>query len=158
MNVFYCMVTTEDSTFHKSLSLLWDTVNSHNAAFFEASGSKEARILRFTTAIILWCQSCKIKLISRHILVPRTYQGRPPSTSPGRPLRILFDHPGDVPIWRPADVLIWRSRDVPDRTFRVLKLGCPNIFFNFSFRTYSIDQIYLKAFQHSRCIENPVKL
>ena len=31
-------------------------------------------------------------------------------------------------------------------------------FFNNSLRTYSIDQIYLKAFQHSRCIENPVKL
>ena len=51
-------------------------------------------------------------------------QGRPPPTSPGRRLKILFDRPGDVPIWRPGDVLkwcpwdvlIWRSRDVP-RTF-----------------------------------------
>ena len=42
--------------------------------------------------------------------------------------------------------------------FRVLKLGCPNIFFNFSFRTYLIDQTYLKALQYSRCIENPLKL
>ena len=32
------------------------------------------------------------------------------------------------------------------------------IFFSVSFRTYSIDQIYLNAFQHSRCMENPVKL
>ena len=31
-------------------------------------------------------------------------------------------------------------------------------FFNCSFRAYSIDQIYLKAFQHSRCCENPMKL
>ena len=29
--------------------------------------------------------------------------------------------------------------------------------FNCSFRTCSIGQIYLKAFQRSRCIENPVK-
>ena len=92
--------------------------------------------------------------------VPRTF----PLTSPGRPLKILFDRPGDVLIWRPGnvliwrpgDVLIWRSRDVPGRlirdvlrtvkyvplrTFRVLKLGCLKFFFNFSFRTYSIDQI-----------------
>ena len=68
-----------------------------------------------------------------------------------------------------------RSHDVPQGTFRVLKLECPNIFsnfsfrtysvdqiylkiFNFSFRTYSVDQIYLKIFQYSRCIENRVKL
>ena len=117
-------------------------------------------------------------------------QGRLPPTFPGRPLKILFDHSGDVPIWRPWDVLIWspgdvlgwspgdvviwRSRDAPGRliwdvprTFsrRPLedlrstpKLRHPKISFNFSLRTYSIDQIYLKACQHSRCIENPVKL
>ena len=45
---------------------------------------------------------------SRQILVLRTSRGRLPPTSPGRPLKILFD--------RPKDVLIWRSRDVP-RTF-----------------------------------------
>ena len=61
---------------------------------------------------------------SRQILVLRTSRGRLPPTSQGRPLKILFDRPGDVPIWRlgdvlkqrPDDVLIWRSRDVP-RTF-----------------------------------------
>ena len=35
---------------------------------------------------------------SRQILVPRTSQGRPPSASPGRPLKILLDHPGNVVI------------------------------------------------------------
>ena len=30
--------------------------------------------------------------------VPRMSQGRPPSTSPGRSLKILFDRPGDVRI------------------------------------------------------------
>ena len=35
---------------------------------------------------------------SQQILIPRTSRGRPPPTSPGRPLKILFDHPGDVPI------------------------------------------------------------
>ena len=39
-----------------------------------------------------WCQP------SRQILVPRTSRGRLPITSPGRPLRTLFDHPGVVPI------------------------------------------------------------
>ena len=58
------------------------------------------------------------KLLSQQILVPRTSRQRPPPTSPGRPLKILFDHPGDVPIWLRGDVLIWRSRDVPGRLFR----------------------------------------
>ena len=69
-------------------------------------------------------------------LVPRTSQGRRTPTSPGRPLKILFDHPGniqiwrlgDVPTWRPGDVLkwrpgnvlIWRSWDVPGRLNRDL--------------------------------------
>ena len=35
---------------------------------------------------------------SRQILVPRPSQGRPPPTSPGCPLKILFDRHGDVPI------------------------------------------------------------
>ena len=101
---------------------------------------------------------------SRQILVPRTSLGRPPPTSPGRPLKILFDRPGNVPIWhpgdvlkwRPGDVLIWRSRDVPGRLIRDVPRtfsGRPledlqstqtwmsKFFFNFSFRTYSIDQI-----------------
>ena len=50
---------------------------------------------------------------SRQILVPRTSRGRPPPTSPRPPLKILFDHPGDVLIWYLWDVLIWRSRNVP---------------------------------------------
>ena len=118
---------------------------------------------------------------SQQTLVPKTSWGRPPPTSPGRPLKILFDRPGDVPIWRPGDVLkwrpgdvlIWRSRDVPGRLIRDVPRtfsGRPledlqstqtwmsQHFFNFSFRTYPINQIYLKAFQHSRCTENPVKL
>ena len=50
----------------------------------------------------------------------------PSQTFPGRPLKILFVHPGDAPIWRrgvvwkwrPGDDLIWRSRDVPGRLIR----------------------------------------
>ena len=122
---------------------------------------------------------------SRQIFVPRRSWVRTPPTSPGRPQKFLFDvslpHPkgvpefpilpsqrrrGDVLIWRPGDALIWRSwyvsgrliQDVP-RTFSGCpKLGCPKIYFNHSFRIYSIHQIYLKAFQHSRCTEKPVKL
>ena len=107
----------------------------------------------------------KKKYPSRQILVPGTCRGRPPPTSPGRLLKILFDRPVDVPIWRSRDVpktLIW---NVP-RTFsgrpledlQSTQTWMCQLFFNFSFRTYSIDQIYLKAFEHSKCIENSVKL
>ena len=90
-----------------------------------------------------------------------------------RPRDVPIWRPGDVLKWRPWDVLIWRSRDVPGRLIRDVPRtfsGHPledlqstqtwisQIFFNFSFRTDSIDQIYLKAFQCSRCIENPMKL
>ena len=37
-------------------------------------------------------------------------------------------------------------------------VGFPQISLYFSSETYSIDQIYLKAIQHSSCILNPVKL
>ena len=88
--------------------------------------------------------------------------------------------PQDVPRTSPSNVprtslkiLFWRSRDVPGRlirdvprTFSGLPLkDLPSAqtwmfqhFFKLFFQTYSIDQIYLKAFQYSRCIENPVKL
>ena len=90
--------------------------------------------------------------------------------SPGRPRKILIDRHGDALIWRPE----MKSRGCPNLTFKGLPWevdsGRPledlqstqtwmsQIFLNFSCRTYSIDQIYLKAFKHSRCIENPVKL
>ena len=67
-------------------------------------------------------------------IAPQDVPRASPPTSPGRPLKILFDRPGDVPIWRPGDtpiwrpgdvlkwrpggVLIWRSRDVPVRLIR----------------------------------------
>ena len=54
------------------------------------------------------------------------FRGRPPPTSLGCPLKILFDHPGDVSIWRPGnvrkwrteDVLVWCPRNVPGRLIR----------------------------------------
>ena len=93
-------------------------------------------------------------LPSCQILIPRTSRGRPPSTSPGRSLKLLFNHPGDVPIWRPWDVLIYlqgmslggwfrtspgRSQDVRYRTFKARLrddvgscTGCPKISFYLS--------------------------
>ena len=116
---------------------------------------------------------------SRQILVSRTSWGRPLSTSPARPLKILFD----VLKWRPGDVLIWHSGDVPGRLildvprtfsgrqdvpYRSFKacfrdnvgssVGCRKIYFFFSFGTYSIVQIYLKVIKYSRFIENPVEI
>ena len=111
--------------------------------------------------------------------------GTPLPTSSGLPLKILFARRGDIPIWRPrevsiwrpgdvlkwrpGDVLIWRSRDVRGRLIRDVPktfsgrplediestqtwmskfFGCQNL----------LDWPNLKAFQHSRYIENPVKL
>ena len=62
--------------------------------------------------------------LSRQILVPRMPRGRLFPTSSGQPLKIPFDHTGDVPIWcsrgvpkwRPGNFLIWHPRDV-QRTF-----------------------------------------
>ena len=115
-----------------------------------------------------WNRSCFPSFIkpipSRQILVSRTSRGRPPPTSPGHPLKILFDRPGDVPSWRPGDVLkwrpgdvlIWRSRDVPGRLIRDVtrtfsgrnledlqstQTWIPKIFFNFSFRTWLTKSI-----------------
>ena len=59
-------------------------------------------------------------------------QESPPPTSPVHPLKILFNHPGDIMIWRPegvpkwrqGDILIWRPRDVPGR----LILDVPRMF------------------------------
>ena len=44
----------------------------------------------------------KLDILSWQILVPRMSRGLPTPT----PLKILFDHHGDVPICRPGDVLI----------------------------------------------------
>ena len=109
------------------------------------------------------------------------FPGHLPPMSPGYPLKILFDNPQDVMIWRPRnvmkwqpmDVLMWRSREVPERLIQGIpktlsgrsledlqstQTWMSQFFLNCSFRTYSIDQIYLKAFQHLRWIENRVKL
>ena len=97
-----------------------------------------------TTKIFLFLPSiCTEELPNQQILVPRMSQGRPPPTSPGRPLKILFDHPGDVPNWRPGDVLIWhpgnvlkwspgavliwRIRDVPKRLIRDVPRTSPRL-------------------------------
>ena len=108
-------------------------------------------------------------------------------TSSGLPLKILFDRRGDIPIWRPrevsiwrpgdvlkwrpGDVLIWLSRDVRGRLIREVPKtfsGRPledlestqtwmSNFFKLFFQNL-FDWPNLKAFQHSRCIENLVKL
>ena len=39
-------------------------------------------------------------------------RGPPTPTSPGRPLKILFDRSGDVPTWRTGKVPIWVRRDI----------------------------------------------
>ena len=53
-------------------------------------------------------------LPSRQILVPRTIRGRPVSTCSGRPLKILFDHPGDFSNLRP-DLTFWGRLEMTSR-------------------------------------------
>ena len=48
----------------------------------------------------------KLDILGWQMLVPRTSRRLPTPTPLGRSLKILFDHPGDVPICRPGDVLI----------------------------------------------------
>ena len=69
--------------------------------------------------------------------------GRPTPTISGRPLRILFHHPGDVPIWRPLE-------DLQNTSLGQIEAisGC----YFLAFWTYSIDHIYIKAIQYSRCV------
>ena len=92
--------------------------------------------------------------------VPRTspkdtiwpFRGRPDLTSRRRPNLTSWGRSNLTFKGRPWEVLRTSPRGPCTQTWMSQK------FFNFSFRTCLIDQIYLKAFQHSRCIENPVKL
>ena len=77
-----------------------------------------------------------------------TFWGRPEKISRGRSNLMFNERPWDVDSGPPQNVL----KTSPRRSTEYSN------FFNFSFRIYSIDQIYLRAFQHSNCIENPVKL
>ena len=113
------------------------------------------------------------------------FQRRPPPKSLECPLKILFDHPGEVSIWRPGDVpkqhpgYVLRgiprklirdvarrcSQDVPWRSFKTRLwddvgsfVECLKNSFYFSFRTYSIGQICIKAIQYSRCISKLIEL
>ena len=75
-------------------------------------------------------------------------------TARRRPNLKFKGRPRGVDSGRPQDVLRTSLKGFSE----YLNLDVAALFCNFSFRTYSTDQIYLKAFQHSRCIENPVKL
>ena len=77
-----------------------------------------------------------------------TFWGRPEKISRRRSNLMFNERPWDVDSGPPQNFL----KTSPRRSTEYSN------FFNFSFRIYSIDQIYLRAFQHSNCIENPVKL
>ena len=74
-------------------------------------------------------------------------------TSMGRPNLTFKERSWEVDPGRP----LGRSQDVALEDLQSAQTWMSQYFLNFSFRAYSIDQIYLKAFQQSRCIENPVK-
>ena len=96
--------------------------------------------------------------------VPRTSSSNFPRTSPKYPF---------WPFWGCPNLTSWRRSNLTfnGRPWEVDSGPLQNVLktsprrsteyskcFNFSFRIYSIDQIHLRAFQHSNCIENPVKL
>ena len=82
-----------------------------------------------------------------------TSKGRPNLTFKGRPWEV---DGRDVPrtlSWHLLKGLKARLREDVRSS-----VGGPNIYFCFSFRAYSFDQIDLKGIQHSTCVESPVEL
>ena len=86
--------------------------------------------------------------------------GRPELTSWGRPNLTSKRRPWEVVLGCPQDVLRTFPRRPSKHVLRTMWGHLFNVpkFLFFSFETYSIDQIYLKAIQYSRCIYNPVEL
>ena len=96
-----------------------------------------------------------------------TFRGRPGLTSCGRPDLTPRGHPNLASKGRPWEFDSGRPKDVlgtshtgPSNLLDDVgsSVGFPQISLYFSFESYSIDQIYPKVIQHSRCIWNPVKL
>ena len=120
--------------------------------------SLESRIKRVNTGLpgskYFYVKFFFSDLPSWLILVPRTSWVPLPSTSSGYPLKMLFDHLGDVLNWRPGEVskwhltsiLIWRPGEM------VVICSMSLIFKKNFFGTYSIDQIYLKTIEYSKRI------
>ena len=82
-------------------------------------------ITRVSENFMVLSERMPVKLIPRwQILIPRTSRGRPLPTSLERLLKILFNHPEDVPIWRPKSTSQGRPlqkgfQHFPWRIFRV---------------------------------------
>ena len=74
------------------------------------------------------------------------YTGRLNLTFKGRPWEVDSGCPQDVLRTSTRGPSEYSNYDVPEKIL------------TFLLELYSIDQIYLKAFQHSSCVENPVKL
>ena len=84
--------------------------------------SVSMKLLPSSLQIVLMFPLVTINLLSAIPAGKHWFSGRPPSTSPERPLHILLNiHPGDIPIWRPEGVPIWHSKN-PD-TYRINFLG-----------------------------------
>ena len=83
-----------------------------------------------------------------------TSQGRPNLSSRGRLNLIFKGRPWEVDSGCPRT---FSGHSLEDLQSTHTWMSQKKIF-NFSFRTYSINQIYLKAIQHSRYIENSMKL
>ena len=81
-------------------------------------------------------------------------RGHPDLTSRERPNLTFWVRPNLTFKGRPWEVDLGR----PLEDLQSAQTWMFQHFWDSSFRTYSIDQIYLKAFRHSRCCENPVKL
>ena len=144
-----------------STGFYWDVINKKTLPCRKQNTwrryCKRKGIRKTTTKFsVFWLLELAVhRLPSQQILVPRTSPSNVPRMSP-RDLILPSRERPDLTSQGPAnltprglsgDVLIWRSRDIPERLIR----DVPNFFF-FSFGTYSIDQIFLKAIQYSRCV------
>ena len=50
----------------------------------------------FINSQVQLLEELNVTLLIRQILVPETSRGRPPQMSPGCPLKVLFNYPGDI--------------------------------------------------------------
>ena len=105
------------------ISNLYDYTHTANISLQDVPRTSPSNVPRTSPKDPIWLSRGRPNLTS---------WGRPEMTSRGR-LNLTFKGR----LW---EVDSGRPQDVPWRTLRVLKLGCLNSFFNFSFRTYSMTK------------------
>ena len=95
----YLIGNSDDKTNFPHELLLTNTQVANLRKAFAKHTSSDIKLSKTKLSKMIQSGGFRGRLLpSRQILVPRTSRGRPPPTSPRRPLKVLFDRPGDVPI------------------------------------------------------------